>query len=178
MKGIGRLLGVALGFGVGVAITGIYLSQPREVEARTDRYEDYVMATGAVATNLNVPTDGVWLLDYRTGRLLGTVIDRDVGRIVGWAQVDLVTEFQIPPRQDVHFLMTTGNIARGQAALYVAEVKTGRFGVYTMAPGPNGFGIQIVRHDLTTFRPEQEQPAAEPPMAPGAVPIIEPLPGG
>jgi len=99
------------------------------------------------------PTDGVWLLDYRTGKLLGTVIDRAQGKIVGWAETDLVNEFGIPPRQNVHFLMTTGNIAQGQAALYVAETTTGKFGVYTMGPRVDGLpGVSIRRHDLVPFR--------------------------
>lgn len=117
-----------------------------------DRYQDYVMCTGAVSVTPRAPTDGVWLLDYRSGKLLGTVIDRNLGKIVGWAEVDLVTEFGIPPKQDVHFMMTTGTIAQGQAALYVAEVTTGKFGVYTLGPSPEGTGVIIRRHDLTTFR--------------------------
>src|SRR5947208_6596410 len=40
------------------------------------------------------PTDGVWLLDYRTGKLLGTVIDRTTGKILGWAEGDMLTEFR------------------------------------------------------------------------------------
>ena len=91
------------------------------------------------------------MLDYRGGKLLGTVIDRGNGKIVGWAEVDLVAEFAVAPKQDVHFMMTTGSISQGQAALYVAEITTGKFGVYTMGAGEGG-GIQIRRHDLTTFR--------------------------
>ena len=105
-------------------------------QAYTDRFEDYIIATGEVATNPNVPTDGVWMLDYRAGKLLGTVIDRTQGKISGWAEVDLVTEFGLPPRKDVHFLMTTGMVAQGQAALYVAETTSGKFGVYTMGLRP------------------------------------------
>ena len=49
--------------------------------------------------------------------------------------------------------MTTGNIAQGQAALYVAEVMSGKFGVYTMAPRTDGqSGLTIKRHDLVMFR--------------------------
>ena len=81
-----------------------------------------------------IPTDGVWVLDYRAGKLLGTVIDRVQGKIVGWAEVDLCKEFGIQPGQNVHFMMTTGMIAGGQAALYVAETSSGKFGVYTMGP--------------------------------------------
>jgi hypothetical protein len=121
--------------------------------AGNDRHEDFILCTGPVALNNNIPTDGVWLLDYRTGKLLGTLIDRNFGKIGGWAEVDLVSEFAIQPKQNVHFLMTTGSITNGQAALYVAETTTGRFGIYTMGPRPDGRpGVAIRRHDLTVFR--------------------------
>jgi hypothetical protein len=128
------------------------------VHAANDRFEDYVMCTGAVAVSPKAQTDGVWLLDYRSGKLLGTVIDRNNGKIVGWAEVDLVNEFAIPPRQNVHFLMTTGNITQGQAALYVAETTTGKFGVYSMGPrADNQPGVSIRRHDMVMFRPGAKQ---------------------
>src|SRR2546422_1032102 len=66
----------------------------------------------------------------------------------------LGTGFAIPPRQPVHFLMTTGNITQGQAALYVAETTTGKFGVYSMGPrADNQPGVSIRRHDMVMFRP-------------------------
>src|SRR5205807_9777844 len=129
---------------------------------------DYIMSTGAVAVNPRAPTDGVWLLDYRAGKLLGTLIDRTRGKIVGWAEVDLVTEFGLPPRQNVHFMMTSGMIAQGQAALYVAETTSGKFGVYTMGTRPdNQPGVMIKRHDLVMFR---QAPGAAPAAAPAAPP--------
>jgi hypothetical protein len=143
--------------GVGGAI--LFLSQQHPVQAANDRFEDYILCTGAVSVNPRAPTDGVWLLDYRAGKLLGTVIDRNAGKIVGWAEVDLVTEFNLPPRQNVHFLMTAGTIAQGQAALYVAEVSSGKFGVYTMGMRPdNQPGISIKRHDLVMFRQQPKGP--------------------
>jgi hypothetical protein len=143
------VLGVVLG-AVGV---GLYLNPARTVLAANDRFEDYIMCTGPVGLVGKTPTDGVWLLDYRSGKLLGTVIDRAQGKIVGWAEVDLVNEFGIQPRQNVHFLMTCGQIAAGQGALYVAETTTGKFGVYTMAPrSDNQPGVAIKRHDIVLFR--------------------------
>lgn len=145
------LAGVA-GIGCGLLAAVLFSGKPRTAEASSnDRYQDYIMCTGAVSVNPKAPTDGVWMLDYRGGKLLGTVIDRTTGKIGGWAEVDLVTEFGIAPKQDVHFMMTTGSIAQGQAALYVSEVSTGKFGVYTMGAAESG-GIQIRRHDMTTFR--------------------------
>lgn len=178
MRGLGQAAFVVLGAGVGVIATMLYLGQPRQAGAASnDRYQDFIMATGAVSVNPKVQTDGVWLLDYKTGKLLGTVIDRNLGKIVGWAEVDLATEFGLAPRADVHFLMTTGYITQGQSALYLAETSTGQFGVYTMGPGANGNGIAIRRHDLTKFREQAAaQPAAPIPAVPGGAvpPVIKP----
>jgi hypothetical protein len=154
MKNTGRALWLTMGLVLGGLATGLFLNPGRPAKAANDRFEDYIMCTGPVGYfSSKVPLDGVWLLDYRTGKLLGTVIDRNQGKIVGWAEVDLVTEFAIAPRQNVHFLMTTGQISHGQAALYIAETSTGRFGVYTMGPRPDGQpGVLIQRHDLVHFR--------------------------
>lgn len=150
----GRLLWLAVGLMLGAAGVSAWFAYRPAVYAANDRYEDYILCTGAVAVNANAPTDGVWMLDYRAGKLLGTLIDRVQGKIVGWAEVDLVSEFNLPPRQNVHFLMTTGMIAKGQAALYVAETSSGKFAVYTMGQRTDGKqGVMIKRHDLVLFRP-------------------------
>jgi len=159
MQNFRRTLWVGCGMILGIAATLLFLASGEPVLASNDRFEDYVMCTGPVGVNPKGQTDGVWLLDYRSGKLLGTVIDRGVGKIVGWAEVDLVNEFGVQPKQPVHFLMTTGNIAQGQAALYVAETTTGKFGVYSMGPPASGkSGMVIRRHDLVLFR---QPPAGE-----------------
>ncbi len=146
---------VLFGAFIGAGAMFFGFTAPPTVLARpNDRFEDYVICTGACAVNPRSPLDGVWLLDYRTGKLLGTVIDRNVGgKILGWAEVDLASEFNIAPKQPAHFLMTTGTITAGQAALYIAEVTTGKFGVYTMGPDAATMsGATIRRHDLVLFR--------------------------
>ena len=153
MKDGGRLLWLVVGLVLGGAAVAFFFARGHEARANNDRYEDYILCTGAVSQDPRLRTDGVWMLDYRAGKLLGTIIDRNVGKIVGWAEVDLVTEFGLPPRQNVHFLMTAGMINNGQAALYVAEVNSGKFGVYTMGPRKDGQpGVMITRHDLVLFR--------------------------
>lgn len=149
----GRLLWLVVGLLLGAAGMLLATSHHPVAYAGNDRYEDYILCTGAVAVNTKSPTDGVWLLDYRAGKLLGTLIDRVQGKIIGWAEVDLVEAFGLPPRQNVHFLMTTGMIAQGQAALYVAETTTGKFAVYTMGQRPDGqAGVMIHKHDMVLFR--------------------------
>ena len=172
MRATGSIGLIAIGLAVGMAAAVFYLGQPRPaVAASNDRYQDYIMATGAVSVNPRVQTDGVWLLDYKAGKLLGTVIDRTQGKIVGFAEVDLTTEFGLQAKADVHFMMTTGYVTQGQSALYLAETGTGQFAVYTMGPGANGAGVVIRRHDLTSFRPTAPAAAAEAkptPLAPKA----------
>jgi hypothetical protein len=153
----GRLLWLAVGLLLGGAAVLLFTANHPAARAGNDRYEDYILCTGAVAVNPKSPTDGVWLLDYRTGKLLGTLIDRVQGKIVGWAELDLVTEFGLPPRQNVHFMMTTGMIAQGQAALYVAETTTGKFGVYTLGQRPDGqAGFTIRKQHMVNFRTGKE----------------------
>jgi len=161
MKEHARLLWLGVGMLLGGLAVGLFFflfRQPQAQAAATDRYDDYVLCTGLVATVKNVPTEGVWLLDYRAGKLLGTVVDRTGGKVLGWAEVDLVTEFGLPPRQNVHFLMTSGQIAPSQSALYIAETTSGKFGVYTMGMRPDGQpGIMIKRHDLVLFRQTKDK---------------------
>jgi hypothetical protein len=143
------LTGVLVG-GLAVAY---WMKPTQPAFAANDRQEDYILCTGAVALERGIPTDGVWLLDYRSGKLLGTLIDRVQGKIGGWAEVDLCNEFNIKPQANVHFMMTTGMIAQGQSALYVAETVSGKFAVYSMGIRPDGkAGVQIKRHDLVMFR--------------------------
>jgi hypothetical protein len=154
MQNSNRFLWMTAGFVAGLLGAGLYFGQARPVMASTgDRFGDYIMCTGSVAVAPRAQTDGVWILDYRKGKLLGTVIDRVLGKIAGWAEVDLGSEFGVAPNENVHFLMTTGQIAFNQAALYVAETTTGKLAIYTMGPRLDGQpGVGIRRHDMVLFR--------------------------
>ncbi|MSQ97161.1 MAG: hypothetical protein EXR98_21770 [Gemmataceae bacterium] len=159
MKDMERWFWLAAGLAVGIAGTVYFRPAPQPVWAGNDRHEDYIMATGAINIGGRTLSDGIWMLDYRGGKLLGTIVDPNFGKAVPWAEVDLVKEFNIPPKQNVHFLMTTGSIINGHTALYLAEINTGRFAVYSMSPRLDGTGgMMIRRHDATQFR----APAANP----------------
>jgi hypothetical protein len=156
MKAKSGIAWLALGLVVGLGGGWILFGASKSAEAGNDRFEDYVMSTGPV--NVGVVTqemDGVWILDYKAGKLLGTVVNRTTGRVTAWAEIDLVKEFDLKPKQNVHFLVTNGLVQKGQSALYVAETSTGKMGVYTMLVrdglGPTG-NMVIHRHDMTTFR--------------------------
>jgi len=151
-SGMWLLLGLAIG--VGIAAWKAQETPKLAFASSNDRFEDFAISTGLVASTKNAPTEGVWLLDSRAGKLMGSMIDRNLGKISSWSEVDLLQEFGIPAKQHVHFIMTTGTITHGQSALYVAEPASGKFAVYTMGMRPDGQpGMSIRRHDLTSFRP-------------------------
>jgi hypothetical protein len=153
VKERGRLLWLTAGLVLGVIGAWQFLNPTQEARANNDRYDDFILCTGEVADRKGAPTEGVWLLDYRTGKLLATLIDRTTGKIIGWAEADLVSEFNIAPRSPVHFMMTTGMITKNQAALYIAETTSGKLGVYSMGPRDDSLnGVQIKKHDLVFFR--------------------------
>lgn len=155
MRDTGRLFWLVAGLVLGGGVVGWLASRPTQVQAASnDRHEDFVMCTGQVSLGGKLTVDGVWLLDYRAGKLLGTVLDKGQGKVVGWAEVDLVNEFGLQPRAPVHFMMTSGQVSPTQSALYVAETTSGKFGVYTMNVKVEGEqqAVAIKRHDLVMFR--------------------------
>jgi hypothetical protein len=159
MKKWARYLWLAAGLVLGIAAATLYHRSSQPAFAFNDRHEDYVMCTGQMSLGTNLQADTIWLLDYRAGKLLGTIVDKNLGRVLSWAEVDLVQHFNIPPKQNVHFMMTTGSMVRGQTVLYLTEINSGRFGIYSITPIPDGTGrFRIVQHDATLFR----KPAANP----------------
>jgi hypothetical protein len=175
------MVSLAAGLMLGLLAGWLLFGQGPVLQAagNSDRNGDYVICTGPIVqnftnTNFGFELDGVWLLDYRTGKLMASAVNRLDGKMQAWTEVDLVKEFGIAPRATAHFVMTTGLIAKGQAALYLAETTTGKMGVYTMAltdetvqAGLNaaiGANMTIRRHDLTSFRgaarPAEPKPAA------------------
>lgn len=160
MKIWGRMFWLSLGLALGVAGTLIgYHPTAQPALAGTDRTEDYIITTGPMTFGVgpNNTADGVWILDYRAGKLLGTVVESINGKVRPWDQVDLVKEFGIAPKQNVHFMMTTGTTIKGHTPLYLAEINTGRFGVYGMTPRPDG-AVMIRKYDSAIFRRQVANP--------------------
>ena len=80
------------------------------------------------------------------------------------AEVDLVTEFNLPPRQNVHFMMVTGQISQSQAALYIAETTSGKFGVYSMHARNDGQPGVVIDRNKQGVIVQLRNPAVVTPM--------------
>jgi hypothetical protein len=111
-----------------------------------DRSGESIVATGPVmlrydeGSKVQVPLDALYYLDYRGGRLLGTVpsLHSTVGSahyIGAFAERNLVSDFKIDLDSGArpHFLMTTGALGtynQGWAPLYVFETTTNQVAMY------------------------------------------------
>src|SRR5438046_10602048 len=105
MKDSGRLLWMGVGIVLGVLGAGLFWGRGNPALAYNDRFEDYVLCTGSVSMFRGVSLDGVWLLDYRGGKLLGTMVNRTAGKLVGWGDVDVPRGLGVERRQYVHLIM-------------------------------------------------------------------------
>jgi hypothetical protein len=121
------LVGLVLGLG------GALLVRPAQAVA-TDHSDEFAIATGFLSTEL----EAVYLLDFKAGQLLGTVLNSQSGQFQDTYKRDLTKDFSLNPRQKPKFIMVTGafRVAAAQVpvnhVLYVAELNSGRMGAYYM----------------------------------------------
>jgi len=138
-----------------------------------DRWDESVLTTGPVFVKYNegskiqVAQDAVYYLDYRAGKLIGTVpsMRQLVGEskiLSGFTERDLVADFKLDldNGQRPHFLMTTGAMSTGAgntygdgwAPLYVFETLSRQVAVYKIQQQIIGTSSQI-KFDLIELRP-------------------------
>jgi hypothetical protein len=134
------VLGLLLGWGLATL-------RPAQLRAGGgDRSGESIVTTGPVmirydeGNKVQVPLEALYLLDYKGGRLLGTIpsLHQTVGSahyLGAIAERDLVADFKLDldngPRP--HFLMTTGALGiygAGWSPLYVYETTTNQLALY------------------------------------------------
>ena len=123
------LLGLVFGLGSVLFMQG----QPSYATA-TDHSDDFAIATGMLLPEL----EAVYLLDFKSGKLMGTVLNRQTGKFQQSYVRNLADDFALAARAKPKFMMVTGmvQVARAQVpishVLYVAEVNSGRMAAYFM----------------------------------------------
>src|SRR5206468_10489490 len=99
-----------------------------------DHAEDFAIATGHLTTE----KEAVYLLDFKSGSLLGTVMNRQSGQFQQFFKRELSADFGLNARQKPKFIMVTGAMQNAQAkvpinhVLYVAELTSGKLCAYVM----------------------------------------------
>jgi hypothetical protein len=136
-----------------------------------DRWGDDILASGPTfvhynkGTQVQVTQDAIYLLDYRAGKLYGTVPSfrqlPGANRVIeGFAERDLVADFRLADDARPHFLMTTGSIggnsgsvySEGWAPLFVFETTTKKVASYKIETKIVGASSQN-RLELLEVRP-------------------------
>jgi hypothetical protein len=143
-----------------------------------DHSGESIVATGPVlvqfdeAVKTSIPLEAVYFLDYKGGRLLGTVPSfrqtaESTHLIDTFAERDLVVDFKldldIGPRP--HFLMTTGSLgaySAGWAPLYVFETSSSQVAIYRMQLPQTVGTVARAKFDLVELRSYAKAGAAEP----------------
>lgn len=134
----GLVVGLSLGW------TLFREGSPRLMATGGDRWADSILATGQLSLRyhdglkVQVAQDAIYLLDYKTGRLMASVPSNQTtgtnSSILGpFAERDLVADFKIQPGTAPHFLMTTGSLGgydEGNSPLFVVETTTSQVAVY------------------------------------------------
>jgi hypothetical protein len=160
-------LGLALGWGLASTRT------PALIAHGGDRWDESILSAGPTfiryneGTKVQVAQDALYYLDYRAGKLLGTIptIRMSVGAskvLDTFAERDLVADFKLDldTMARPHFLMTTGSMSTGTggtygdgwAPLFVLETTTRQVAVYKIQQQMVGADSQI-RLDLLELRP-------------------------
>jgi hypothetical protein len=140
--------GVALAAGVvlGWLLAGVPRPLPKAYALGADRWGDSIVASGPVSVRyderLRAPLkqDAIYYLDYRGGRLLGTIPSYQqsgatVKLIDTFAERDLVADFKldVDTGPKPHFVMTTceiGAYSMGWAPLFVFETESRQVATY------------------------------------------------
>lgn len=138
-----------------------------------DRWDESVLTTGPTfikyheGSKIQVAQDAVYFLDYRAGKLVGTV--PSMHQLVGGSKVlggfverDLAADFKLDLDRGArpHFLMTTGSMGAGAgntygdgwAPLFVFETTTRQVAVYKIQQQMIG-ASQQVRFDMLEIKP-------------------------
>jgi hypothetical protein len=163
---------VALTVGLGLGWLLASGRSPALLAGGGDRFDESVLATGPTfvkyheGSKIQVAQDAIYFLDYRAGKLLGTVpsMQQLVGGskiLGGFVERDLVSDFKLDLDRGVHphFLMTTGSMAAGAgntygdgwAPLFVFETTTRQVAAYKMQQQMIGT-TQQVRFDLIDLK--------------------------
>ena len=131
-----RFLWLVLGVFCGVFMSVFW--GPKKVEAiAVDRSDKFAMATCDVT--LGNVLQGVFVLDFLTGRLSGGVLTDKSGKFQYAYYRNLALDFQLDPNVEAQYSIVSGRITlphRGRAqpasgVIYVAELNSGRVIAYT-----------------------------------------------
>ncbi|MDA1014651.1 MAG: hypothetical protein O3A00_09400 [Planctomycetota bacterium] len=160
-----RSLWVAVGLAAGLAISTLWPHEPLHAVSN-DRSSKFAIFTTEVAAL--TPMEGVFVLDFLTGRLTGAVLNNTSGKFTTAYFRNVAADFGVKPRAKPDYAVVSGRVqlpARGgitpaTGAVYIAEMTSGKVAAYTFpfinsqAPVPP---VQMGILDFFSFRQQAQE---------------------
>jgi hypothetical protein len=134
-----RIVWLGAGLVAGLCLSTFWPHEPA-MSAASDRNSKFGMATCAVTSGLGVAgeLEGIFVLDYYTGRLTGAVLDPKSGKFMSAYFRSVAADFNVDAKAEPNYAMVTGKAplnAKGRTpmssgVIYVGELTSGRVNVY------------------------------------------------
>ena len=153
----GRWYWLSIGLAAGLAIAFIWPHEPVAAGV-ADRNDKFAMVTAQYdVTNF---FEAVFILDFLTGQLRGSVIDPTTGNFTVLYARNIAADFNVNPNEPATYAIVSGRTnlnSRGanpaSSCLYIAELASGKVVAYSFAAGAGGAIAPLVPMDSFSFRP-------------------------
>jgi len=162
-----RLVWLVFGLLAGLAVSSFWPHEPLTA-ATSDREKNFGMMTVAVRdiqlAGVQDKQEGVFVLDYLTGRLQGVVLNSRLGRFTHQYFRDLANDFNVDPKAGrpqysmvtgIAQLPAQGRVTWANGIVYVGELTSGKIHAYAF-PYADSRGkvppIQMQKIDEFQFR--------------------------
>jgi hypothetical protein len=156
---------LAAGIVVGLALAWVWPHEP--VAAASDRDKGFAMTTIPVRdvtiAGFRDNLDGVFVLDFLTGRLTGAVLNNKTGKFFHAYYRNVAADFNIDPQGTPAYAIVAGNtgltstrgVTFANGTIYIGEMNTGRVIAYAFPYAESNRPIppiQLVTVDYFAFR--------------------------
>ena len=130
-----RMLWLVVGLLAGLCISYFWPHEPA-VASATDRNEKFAMTTCYVTNTL----EAVFVLDFLTGRLTGSVLNRQGNQLVAAYTANVAEDFDVNPEVPPTYAMVCGRAEiqgrggaqYGYSMIYIGELTSGRVIAYAI----------------------------------------------
>lgn len=133
-----RFAWILTGLIVGVGLASIWPHEPVSAAAGSDRNEKFAIVTAQLGPN----AEGVFVLDFLTGRLTGACLNR-IRNGTGFVQFyyrNVAEDFAVAGNATPYYAVTSGfadiqnrgGAQWGQSAVYIAEMNSGKVAAYAV----------------------------------------------
>ena len=130
-----RVMWLGVGLAMGLCISYFWPHEPA-LAASNDRDSKF----GIMTAPMGIDVEGVFLLDYLTGRMTGAVLNTRAGKFNHVYVRNVAVDFKVDPKAKPHYAFVAGRasmpgkrgVSPAMSVVYVAELSSGLTVAYGM----------------------------------------------